>query len=279
MRKSWLLNLALLTAVVALGWWSYLKPAAETAAYPLSALQAGAVSSIRIERSGQAPMVLEKKNGLWLITAPLSAQADAFQVERLLAILGARASARLAVSDLARFDLDRPAAKLVIDGQPFGFGIVNTTTREQYVLTQDAVYTIELRHGAALPADVAQFIRRRLFASDEMPVSFELADFALNSRDGKWALTPTPADLSADDINRWVDQWRQASALRVEPHDKRKPIGEIRIAFKDGKKLALGIVQRAPELVLLRPDQNLQYTFLNETAKRLLSPPGAAAKP
>ncbi|MEK6593904.1 MAG: DUF4340 domain-containing protein [Pseudomonadota bacterium] len=279
MRKSWLLNLALLSAVVALGWWVYLKPAEETTAYSLSALQAGAVSSIRIERSGQAPMALAKKNGLWWIAAPLSAQAEPFQVERLLAILGAKASARLAAGDLARFDLDQPAVKLVIDGQTFGFGTVSTTSREQYVLTQSAVYTIELRHGAALPADVAQLVRRRLFAGDEMPVTFELADFALSSKDGKWALTPAPADLSADDINRWVDQWRQASALHVEPYDQRKPIGEIRIVFKDGRKLALGILQREPELVLVRPDENLQYTFSNETAKRLLTPPDAIAKP
>lgn len=279
MRKSWLLNLALLSAVVALGWWIYLKPAEETAAYPLSALQADAVSSIRIERSGQASMVLEKKNGLWWIAAPLSAQAEPFQVERLLAILGAKASARLAAGDLARFDLDQPAVKLVIDGQTFGFGTVSTTSREQYVLTQDAVYTIELRHGAALPADVTQLVRRRLFAGDEIPAGFELANFTLSSKGGKWALLPAAPDLSADDINHWVDQWRQASALRVEPYDQRKPIGEIRIALNNGKKLALGILQLEPEMILVRPDENFQYTFFSAIAKRLLTSPGVIAKP
>lgn len=279
MKKLWLINIALLTAVVALGWWVYFKPAPETAAYPLSALQAATLSSIRIERNGQAPMVLERKNGVWWITAPISAQAEPFQVERLLAILDAKASARLATGDLKRFDLDRPSAKLALNGQIFAFGTVSTTNREQYVLTQNAVYTIDLRHGAALPADVTQLIRRRLFTSSEVPVGFKLAEFALNNNNGRWALTPAPAELSADDINRWVDQWRQASALRVEPYDQGKPIGEIGIEFKGGRKLVLGILQREPALVLLRPDEKLRYTFLNEAAKRLLTPPGALAKP
>jgi hypothetical protein len=279
MKKLWLINIALLTAVVALGWWAYFKPVTKSDAYPLSALRPGTLSSIRIERSGQAPMVLERKNGVWWVTRPISAQAEPFQVERLLAILDTKASARLATGDLKRFDLDRPSAKLVLNGQTFAFGTVSTTNREQYVLTQDAVYTIDLRHGAALPADFTQLIRRRLFAGSEIPVAFELAEFALNNKSGKWTLTPAPTELSADDVNRWVDQWRQASALRVEPYDQGKSIGEIRIEFKDGAKLALGILQLEPVLILVRPDEKLQYTFLNEATKRLLTPPAAPAKP
>ena len=279
MKQSWQLNLALLAAVVALGWWAYFKPAAETAALRLSALQAAAAGSIRIERGGQPVVALQKKNAMWWIVEPFSAPAEPLQVERLLAVAQAEASARLAADDLARFDLDRPLATLVIDGQSFGFGGVSTTTREQYVLTQGAVYTVELRYGAALPADAAPLIRRGLFSDGEVPVQFEFADFTLHNRDGKWVLAPQSANLGADDIARWVDQWRQASALRVAVYDQRKPADEIRISLKDGTQLALGILQREPELILLRPDLNLQYTFISATARRLLAPPAAAARP
>lgn len=279
MKQSWRLNLALLAAVAALGWWAYFKPAAETAALRLSALQAKTVSSVRIERGGQPAVVLQKKNAMWWIVEPLSAPAEPLQVERLLAITGAEASARLAADNLARFDLDRPLATVILDGQSFSFGGVSTATREQYVLTQGAVYTVELRYGAALPADATPLIRRSLFANGEVPVQFEFADFTLHNRDGKWVLAPQSAEPGADDIARWVDQWRQASALRVAVYDQRKPAGEIRIGFKDGRQLALGVLQREPELILLRPDQNLQYTFSSGTAKRLLAPPAAAAQP
>lgn len=275
MKKSWLVNAALLIAVVALGSLAYLKPRSdEPVTYPVSALKAGDAGKIHLERTGRTPVVLEKKAGLWFITAPLAAPAETLQVQRLLAILDARASNRLGASDLARFDLDRPAVRLTVDAQSFSFGTVSTTAREQYVLTGDAVYTVGPGYGAALPADFTQLIRRRLFADGEVPVRFEFSDFAVKTADGKWTVTPAPADLSQDDINRWVDDWRLASAVRVEPSGKGKMLGEIKIEFKDGRKLTLGILQREPELVLLRPDQNLQYSFFAQTAKHLLSPPG-----
>jgi len=275
MKKSWWINAVLLIAVGALGWFAYLKPRSdEPVTYPLSTLTAGEAGKIRLERAGQAPVVIEKKGDLWFLTAPVAAPAEPFQVQRLLAILDARASGRLAATDLARFDLDRPMARLTLNSQTFSFGTVSTVAREQYVLTGDAVYTVEPRYGAALPTDFTQLIRRQLFAGGEVPVGFQFSDFTVNSADGKWVVTPTPANLSQDDINRWVDDWRLASALRVEPYAKGEASDEIKIEFKGGGKLTLGILQREPELVLLRPDQNLQYSFFAQTAKRLLSPPG-----
>jgi hypothetical protein len=275
MKKTLVANAALLIAVVALGWFALRKPPGdEPAAYALSTLKASEVKHVRLERSGQVPIVLERTGGRWFITAPLTVRAEPFNVERVLAVLDAKASDRLAASDLARFDLDQPKVRLTIDSQAFGFGTVSTIASEQYVLTADAVYPVALRYGAALPSHVAQLIERRLFASGEAPARFEFEDFTVASAEGKWTVTPAPADVSQDDINGWVDGWRQAYALRAEPDAKGKAVGEIRIQFKDGKRLTLGILQREPELVLFRPDENLQYSFLRDAAKRLLSPPG-----
>jgi hypothetical protein len=38
----------------------------------------------------------------------------------------------------------------------------------------------------------------------------------------------------------------------------------------------LGIVQRAPELVLVRQDEGVEYHFVAAVARRLLAPPGAS---
>jgi hypothetical protein len=45
-----------------------------------------------------------------------------------------------------------------------------------------------------------------------------------------------------------------------------------------GAELALGLLAREPELVLRRADEKLQYHFRADAAKRLLSPPNAAAE-
>ena len=275
MRKSWLLNAALLMLVAALGWFAYLKPRSdEPTTYPLSTLKADQVRHIRLERGGSPAIAIEKQENLWLITAPFTAHADPFHVERLLAIVAARAAHRFAGTDLARFELDQPQARLTIDGQRFNFGTVSAVTRDQYVLTGGTVYAIDPRYGGALPATAEQLIRRRLFAGNEAPVRFEFRDFSVTQSDGKWGVAPPATDLRQDDFNRWVDEWRQATALRAERHADEKTIGEIKVQFRDDRRLTLGILQREPELIISRPDEKLKYYFHSETVRRLLTPPG-----
>lgn len=275
-RRSWLLNAALLATVVGLGAFIYFKPVSDApASYSLSKLQAGEVKHIRVERKGDAPIVIERKGDSWHITAPLSAQADPFQVQRLLAILDASAAHRFAATDLARFDLDRPQARLTIDGQHFSFGTVSAVTRQQYVLAAGTVYAIEPRYGGMLPQNAEQLIKKQLFAANEAPVRFEFRDFTVVMSDGRWQVSPPSGELSQDDVQRWVDAWRHAAALRAAPDADRTPLSEIRMEFKDGRKLTLGILQREPEFVIARPDENLRYHFPAETARRLLAPPGS----
>jgi hypothetical protein len=154
--------------------------------------------------------------------------------------------------------------------------MVSPVTREQYVLTSGAVYAVSPRYGAALPAGAADLRSRQLFETGEIPIRIGLKTFTVEQRDGNWRQTPAAPDLSQDDFVRWVDEWRRAAALRVEPQGKRKPLAEIRVQLKDGAALTLGLLAREPELVLLRADEKLQYYFRADAAKRLLSPPIAA---
>ena len=275
-RVSWL-NALLLATVVGLGTYLYFKPARNAPAeYPLSALKPQEVKSIRVERAGAPPLVIERRESAWHVAEPFAARADALRVQQLLAILDAKSTHRLPAAGLDRFELERPEARLTLAGQSFGFGMVSPITREQYVLTGGAVYPIHPRYGAALPGSATDAVSRLLFAADEMPVRIELKDFAVEQRDGRWALTPRAGDLSQDDLIRWVDEWQLAAALRVEPHAKGKARAEIQVRLKGGGGFSLGVLAREPELVLARSDEKLQYHFRAGLAQRLLSPPSAA---
>ena len=274
-RAGWL-NALLAAAAVALGAFFYFRPAPDAAIeYPLSALKPNAVKSLRIERAGAAPVVLDKRQDTWFITAPFGARADASRVEQLLAIVEARAAHRLPAGDRGRFGLEQPEARIIVDGQPFSFGLVNDITREQYVMAGDAVYALHPRYGMALPANAAQIASRQLFGADEIPVRIELKRFTVEQKDGRWALNPGAHDLSQDDLLRWVDEWRLASALRVEPRSTTRSRDEINVQLKNAGGFTLGVLAREPELVLARSDEKLQYRFRAELAKRLLTPPGA----
>lgn len=264
----------MLVVVTVLGLFVYLKPPArEPGLRTLSTLRPNNAGKMRIERRGKLVIELEKRNGKWMITAPYAAPVDVFQVARALTVLDAKSKASYAANDLAKFDLEPPSVRVTINNQTFAFGAINPVTREQYVLAANAVHVVEMRHGAGLPLDASALLSKQLFSADEVPVRFEFADFSVSSKDGKWSLTPSTGPHSQDDFMRWADTWRQASSARAEPHNKRTPLGEIRIEFKNGKHVALGILSHEPELILLRPDLNLQYAFAVDVGKRMLAPP------
>jgi hypothetical protein len=256
----------------------YFKPAKDAAVeHPLSGLKAKEVRSLRIERAGMVPLMLVRKENTWFIEAPIAARADESRVMQLLALVEARSTHRLPAGDRGRFGLEPPQVRIIVDGQPFSFGLVNDITREQYVMAGDAVYALHPRYGAALPESAVQLASRQLFGPGEAPARIALRDFAVEQRDGKWTLAPRAADLSQDDYIRWVDEWRLASAVSVEPRAAMRAREEIRIQLKNGGELTLGVMSREPELVLARSDEKLQYRFGAALAKRLLAPPAAAS--
>ncbi|HZN24370.1 MAG TPA: DUF4340 domain-containing protein [Burkholderiales bacterium] len=294
--RSWIGLAALSLLVLALGVWISQKPRApDREAHALTALTVADVTRIRLERpasagasdartpaagkSSSAPtgrIELERRADGWHMTAPFPARADAVHVERLLAILDERSVARYRAADLERYGLDRPVATLTLNDQTFAFGAVNTMTREQYVLARDGVYAIPLSQRTALPRDGESVVSRALFAQGETPLRFELEGFTATLVDGKWIISPVAEEPGPDERNGWVAAWRQATAMHVRPHDGRKPLATISVALKDGRTVTLGILEREPELVLLRLDERIQYHFLPDVGKRLLSPPGAA---
>jgi hypothetical protein len=279
MRRSLLANAWLFAAVVALGLFVYLKPDSTMSdGHALSLLDPRDVSAIRIERDGTPDILLERRRDHWYIASPFSARADDFAIQRLTAILRARATHRAPAADLARFDLEQPQVRLTIDGQTFAFGMLNPVAREQFVLTGDAVYAINARYGLALPARAEALASRRLFGPDERPVLFELQDFSVAQREGTWKLAPAPQDWSQDDINRWADAWHHAIAARVEAGAPRQPRETLRVRLEDGRTLDIGVLALEPEIVLQRPDEALNYHFFAEAAMRLLAPPGTERK-
>jgi hypothetical protein len=267
------LNLALFAAVIALALFAYYKPQKGEPEHKLSTIKAADVTAIKIEIAGNPPLMLARTAAEWKLTAPLSARADSFQVQRLLDILDATSKDRFPATGLARYDLNEPPARLTVNQQVFGFGAVNEMSREQYVLTQDGIYPVSLRYGTLLPKNALQLVSRQLFAADEAPVAFEFDDFKLAQQDGKWQLNLPAAEISADDINRWVDEWRLATALSLQPASNRKPLATARIKLKAGTDITLAILQREPQLVLARSDQPYEYQFTGDAAKRLLARP------
>lgn len=276
MRKRWITLAVLFGCVAALGlfvWQTPPKPL--QAGHAITALKVADARTLHVLRKGKTLALLERRSNEWFMTEPLSGPADAFHVARLLAVLDARSAApySASASDLAKFELTVPQAEVVINQQRFAFGAINNVTREQYLLAQNQVYPVELRFAAAIPNDAAALLRRSVLAPGDVPQRFEFGAFSVHYDGKKWITAPASGEASQDDFNRWVAQWREGSALRVERTDRREPETFIHITLKDGGKVSLGVVQREPELIVRRADVGLQFVFVGNVGDQMMAPP------
>jgi hypothetical protein len=190
-RKSWIPLGVLCACVAALGLFVWLKPPAQRQPqHHVSTLKSADARTLRVMRKGKLLAALEKRGTEWFVTEPVRAPADASQVARLLAVLEARSNTRYAPEGAAKFELVAPQAELTINDQRFAFGAINNVTRDQYVLTRDQVYPLELRFGAAIPNDAAALLRRTPLATGDTPQRFEFGAFTVAYDGKKWITTP-----------------------------------------------------------------------------------------
>jgi len=285
MKSRILLNLALIAALVALSLYAYFKPWQDAApAIKLTQLKRDEVTRIAIEPSGAAGIKLEKRDGTWRIAAPLNAQADATQVDRLVDIVNANAKQKLANADLDQLGLNPPQVRVTLNDQAIAFGRVNDITYEQYVAVADGVYLVPPLYGYGIPTDAAKLLSRSLLDSGEVPVAFDFGRYRIIRDDkGTWAAagefaTTKEAPLSQDDFNRWADSWRYTSALSVEPDQGSRAREQVTVRFKDGKAVTMRIVQKQPDFQLVRNDNAMRYHFGVEVGQRLLDPRVVAKK-
>lgn len=280
MSPRTLLNLGLATAAVLAAAALYLAPRSTPApAYALIETAADELRSIEISRRESESLVLSRSDRHWYLVAPLRARVDELAIARLLELLDVRSATRMSVTDRLRFALDSPWAQVRFDGRTLAFGTINEVTQELYVGTSDYVYAIPARHASAIPAHVSKLLSHRLLAAGEIPVSFRLERFSVRHDGTRWRVEPGDEALSQDDLIRWVEQWRLASSIVTQPPPDSEAAGEtIAIALRDGRTIPLRILRRAPELVLLREDEALEYRFTAALARTLLEPPGVAER-
>jgi hypothetical protein len=287
MRSRTALNIGIAVLVLALGVFIYFSaqegdPGSSQERHALIPERAENLTRIEIERTGQNAIVLERSVGSpWRMTAPRSARLEEVQLSRVLDVARFRATQRMSADDLARFELDKPWAQIRFNRHAVDFGATNALTQELYVRSGEHVYAVSPRLAAAVPGHPSKLLAHRVFAPDEEPIAIELKDFSVRHDGVRWVLTPHDPNLSQDDLIRWVEQWRLASSVATQPDGQAQAAESIKVELRNGRAVVLGVLERAPNLVLLRDDETLQYHLPSDRAATLLSAPNAtgARKP
>jgi len=285
MKSKVLVNLVLVLLLTGLVLYAFFRPKQQSdPGIRLTQLKRDDITRITVERRGSPTIQLEKRGGGWRISAPLQTRADPIQVERLADIATATAKHKLPPGDPGRYQLDSPQVRLTLNDQAFAFGRINDVTNEQYVATAGAIYLVAPFFGYGIPTEVGKLVSRKLLDDAEVPVAFDFGRYRI-ARDerGTWTIEgASPAQpgkaLSQDDFNRWADEWRFTSSLGAEPRRGARGREHLVVQFRDGKKVAMEIVQKQPEFLLVRSDENMQYRFGAAVGRRLLDPHAVAEK-
>ncbi len=278
LRRRWLLNATLLVLIGALAWLAIYRAGQEkeSTEMPLTTLAADAVSQLRIERPDHPAIALEKTGKEWILTAPVRARANPFNVESLLRIITAPGGTRFPVvaTDLAKFGLDKPQSRVWYDNEEIAFGSLHPLNNQIYVLHKNEVVLIPGHYLGTAIYPYTNFIDSRLFEENRKITAIRLPDFTVTQKNGVWQKQPPDRKLMSDRVNDFAAEWQIASALGVEKYSGKEILGRIEIAsVRDGKteKLTLGILAYKPDFVLHRQDENLEYHFTEEAGKRLLN--------
>ena len=278
MRRGWL-TIAVLTVLVAgLGtwiWWLQRQPPKEKPV--LTALDPGTVRHITV-RHGETEIVFERGDHGWRMRQPYDARADRYRIDQLLALpkTESQASYRIGETELQKFGLRPPRAEVVLEDTPFRFGNQNPIDFRRYVQTADGrVHLIEDTLFHLLTSPPTDWIDTRLLPEGELQ-ALRLPGWHLSRTEKGWRAEPK---LPPDRLQRWIDEWRLARAIQISPFEGRIPGDkpEIRVRV-DGREIRFLVLQRQPELILLRPEQKLRYHFYGQIGRRLLQPPEPAPK-
>lgn len=278
-RKRWWVNLALIALLGGLVLFAVYQPGKKPPESPpkLTTLAADAVTRVRIERSGQEAIVLEKTATGWRLKQPIAARANGFNVESLLRVTGAEVNATIPDGQraLGQYGLDPPRARVWLNEEEIAFGDLHPLKNQVYVRYRSQVYLIPGHLFGPAGYDFRRYLATRLLEESRKPVRFRLPGFALVLKDGSWQRDPADKNLTGDRINDFVREWQHASALDVDRYSGQPVLARIDIDFAGeadkAQTLSLGILSYKPELVLYRQDEGLEYRFPEETGKRLLT--------
>lgn len=283
MDKRQGLNIGLLLLVAALGavaWYAAERGSAPPAP-PLIPLSPEEVHRVEISRPSSATLILTGQQDNWWVKEPVRVEANQFQVNSVLRVLGAQSLSQFSAAgkELGAYGLKEPVVRVRFNDVELAFGGMTPVDQRRYVLMNGTVHLITDSYFLDLTADVSEFVSRHLVPDARQIVALSAPEFSLRKgEDGRWQATPPDRFKSADAVQALLDAWQEAQAIRVEPYAASPSLGDVNIGFAGGSDAVQYLITaRGDEWVLARPDIRLQFRITGEQMKRLLAPdhPGA----
>ncbi|HSC48456.1 MAG TPA: DUF4340 domain-containing protein [Gammaproteobacteria bacterium] len=280
------LNLVLALLVVGLAALVYFKPGSKpsTVEQAPALFPAASVTDIRIARGNGPAYELKRAKDGWQLVAPLALRADDYLLQDLLSEIGSAHSARrypVAGADLGKYGLDKPVLRLWVNGVEADFGGTEPLENNHYVKDGGNVDLVGGLLFYRLDHEVYWWADKHLLPAGSHITGLELPHATLmQDKGGKWQLYPAEPKVTADMLQRLVDDWQAAQAVSVAALGKGKPDGEVALSLAgQAEPLRFQILNDENFFVLARPDLGLQYELDGQTRYTLIKPIVVSAAP
>ncbi len=270
-----LLNLGLLALVAVLGVFAYWASnrGDETETARVTEHSAATIEHIVIHRAEGPDIELSRSGERWHLDAPFDMPASTYRSAQVAGLLEETSHARYDATelDLERYGLQPSKATVSLDQTVIELGDVNPVNSYRYVLVDGQVHLVSDTLYDALEGDPTSFIDTQLLPEDAQIEHIQLPETRLSKvPDGGWTIEPEQPELSADDIQRLVDEWRRTNALWVKPYDESPATARVVIRLVEGDELEFIVTRTEPDLVLARPKLGIQYRLVADKAEALL---------
>jgi hypothetical protein len=271
MKSRLALNLGLLALIAVLTAVAVLKPGKKEEPQPT--LVAGELNSLnRVTLQNKGTLTFEKKDGLWVLTAPFAAPVNQVRMRQLVEVGQAVSSARYPIKpeELAQFGLDRPQATLMLGDTTLKFGNTDPINMRRYVRIGDTLHLVDDNFFHHLTASATDYVDKKLIPEGTKIRQIELPGLKIiKGAEGRW--TAEPAGDGKTDWAELASTWATARAIEVKRLEKDAPGGTIRVTFNEGSPIEFLILRKEPSLTLARRDLGLQYEITADTARDLLN--------
>ena len=238
----------------------------------LTSLDPNSINKIKIIRRDLEEIYFSKQGNQWMIQTPYEIAANNMRINTILKLLQAHSYTQLDSNDveLNRFLLDDPVVSIQFDDTKIDFGDTSPIGKDKlrYVLLNNIVHLINDSLYQQLLTNASFFISPKLIPEESNIKALHLLEHDIQLVDGIWKIDPN-MDIGTDDIIAVLNAWRNAEAITVRKFIRGDIKEKITIELDQTQAIEFLVVSPLPNLVLARPEFNVQYHISSYEAEKL----------